>query len=267
MKPTESGFGIAAISHMSIRANPDHRSELITQILFGELFVIQNQWNDWLYIFHDATGSEGWIFNQSFVPLTKRETYDESATYSNLEIVYVTRLNDPRHPIALLPGSSLPVQPELGTTFALGQTRFIFEPPLPEKLEITAENRMEALAQIFINAPFLYGGRSLFGMDHTGLSQLVFKMYGVRIPGRLEELVKQGKAVPFAHDSRPGDLAFFENQDGEIIHSGIITQPGKIIHCYGHVREDPIDHAGIYGVSEEKYLFYLRIIKRILPEE
>lgn len=265
MKVTEARIGITAVTLIAVRSNPDHRSEQVTQMLLGEYFEILNQWGHWIYILHQATGVEGWIPDQSYRLSPENRLVDESLLYTNLETVYITPDSDNRHPIALLPGSSIPVQPELGASFKLGAQTFHFVTPLPDKLEITAENRMEALAQLFIHTPFLWGGRSLYGIDNAGLTQLVYKMYGIRVPGNLQDLVKQGQEVAFAHESQPGDIAFFENEHGEIIHSGMITQPGQIIHCHGLVREDPLDHAGIFGVSEEKYLFYLRVIKRILP--
>lgn len=267
MKPMQSSFGITAITHISVRANPDHRSELISQLLFGESFQINDQWNEWLHVRLLPTGQQGWIINYSYIAVSAPALEPgEGETFVNLQTVYVSRIDNPRHPIIILPGSTLPTKPGLGKVFKLGKIKYKFESPLPESLVINHQNKMEALALIFINAPFLWGGRSLFGIDGSGLIQLVFKMYGINVPGNLDELLKVGHPVPFAHDSHPGDLAFFENKEGEIIHSGIITQAGKIIHCLGQVREDPIDHAGIYGVEEEKYIFYLRIINRILPD-
>lgn len=265
MNPTDSTFGIAAVSIITLRTNPDHKSELLTQILFGEGFQILNTWQDWLYVRHQDTGIEGWIMNRSVIPVENEKQFPQ-IPYTNLETVFVSDNSRPRHPLAVLPGSTLPTTPELGGSFNLGTVHFQYEPPLPDKLEITEDNKMEALAQIFINAPFLYGGRSLYGIDDAGLAQLVFKMYGLQVPGDLNELVKLGKTISFAHEAEPGDIAFFENNEGDIIHSGIITQPGKIIHSHGVVREDPLDHAGVYGTTEEKYLYYLRIIKRILPD-
>ena len=265
MKPTENTFAAAGVSLLTLRANPDHKSELLTQILFGESFRIISNWQDWLFVKHSATGIEGWLFNRAVLPVGD-ESRVPDFEYTNLQTVYVRVKKDNSHPIAVLPGSSLPDPPEMGASFDIGKITFLIEPPLPEKIEINEENRMEALAQIFINAPFLHGGRSLYGIDDAGLAQLVYKMYGLWVPGDLNELVKLGKTIAFAHDAQPGDIAFFENAEGAIIHCGIITQPGKIIHCHGVVREDPLDHAGIYGIHEEDYLYYLRIIRRILPD-
>lgn len=266
MKPTSFSFGIISVTHISVRSNPDHKSELLTQLLFGETFSILNRWNDWLNIRVHPSNLEGWIPDQSYIPsATGGKAPGEGETFVNLQPILVSQESHPKYPIVVLPGSTLPIKAETGKTFKLENQTYRFESPVPEPLDITEDNRMEALSLIFINTPFLYGGRSTYGIDGTGLIQLVYKMYGIPVPWKIEDIVQVGKAIPFAHDSMPGDLAFFENKEGEIIHTGIITHPGKIIHCHGLVREDPIDHAGIYGIEEEKYLFYLRIINRILP--
>lgn len=263
----QPSFGITAVTHISVRSNPDNKSELLTQLLFGESFRILDQWNEWLHIRILPGGQQGWILNYSYIPVSSPpEEPGSGETHVNLQILYVSRVDKPRHNIIVLPGSTLPCNPQSGKEFSLGSFKFRYVSPVPEELDVNRQNKMEALALIFINAPFLWGGRSLFGIDNTGLIQLVFKMYGINVPGNLEDLLKIGHPIAFAHDSMPGDIAFFENKDGDIIHSGIVTQPGKIIHCYGHVREDSLDHAGIYGSDEEKYLFYLRIINRILPD-
>lgn len=265
MNPTETTYGVAIMTLISVRANPDHRSELLTQILFGETFEILNQWNDWLNIRTDPDNLEGWIPDLGHTRLdASRSSRHPELRVINQKTIYVKSLQLSDHPIPVLPGSSLPVEPKVGLHFHLGKSQFHFCEPLPPPLDESRHKSLDTLTRIFINVPFLWGGRSLYGLDNARLIQLVFKLYGRNVPGDLNELVKIGKAVPFAHDSQPGDIAFFENKNGDIVHSGIITQPGKIIHCYGIVREDPIDHAGIYGIQEDRYIFYLRIIKRIL---
>jgi hypothetical protein len=60
-------------------------------------------------------------------------------------------------------------------------------------------------------------------------------------------------------------LAFFENNQGRISHVGILMPEGKLIHCYGGVRIDKVDHYGIYDEARQVYSKRLRLIKRILP--
>jgi len=265
MKPIESHFGITITTSISIRVNPDHKSEMLSQILFGESFEIIQQVDDWLLINTVPINLQGWIPDHSYVPV-KLPGFKpgDQGCYVNLQMVSIAPVDYSGYSMNITPGSTLPCRPEIGRTFSLGNRNFRFTSPVPEAPAIKDNINIDALALIFIHSPYLWGGRGLFGIDNSGLIQLVFKMRGINLPGNLAELIKIGKPVSFAHDAQPGDLAFFENKEGEIIHAGIITKPCKIVHCFGSVREDSLDHAGIYGAKEEKYLFYLRVINRLL---
>lgn len=265
MKPTNRAFGITITTSISIRTNPDHKSELLSQLLFGESFTIIQKIEDWLLINTLPVNLQGWIPDHSYLPVKSPGLNPgDPGCYINLEMATISPINYSGYPISVTPGSTFPCKPEIGKDFKLGTRSYRFESPVPEAPVITDNYNMDALALIFIHSPYLWGGRCLFGIDNSGLIQLVYKMRGISLPGNLAELVQLGKSVPFAHDAQPGDLAFFENKEGEIIHAGIITKPNKIVHCYGSVREDLLDHAGIYDPREEKYLFYLRVINRLL---
>jgi len=265
MKPTNNTFGITNATSISIRTNPDHKSELVSQLLFGESFKIIQQIDNWLLINTLPIDLQGWIPDNSYIPVkTPGLNPGDPGCYINLEMTTITPIDHSPYPISITPGSTLPCKPEINKVFKIGDRRFRFESPLPEAPEINDNFNIHALALIFIHSPYLWGGRCLFGIDNAGLIQLVYKMWGISLPGCLHELVQLGKSVAFAHDAQAGDLAFFENKEGEIIHAGIITKANTIIHCFGSVREDSLDHEGIYDQRAEKYLFYLRVINRLL---
>ena len=74
----------------------------------------------------------------------------------------------------------------------------------------------------------------------------------------------QGQVLSFIEESEPGDLAFFDNEDGAITHVGIIMNDYNIIHAHGKVRIDKLDHSGIYNVDSKIHTHKLRVIKKIL---
>ena len=102
------------------------------------------------------------------------------------------------------------------------------------------------------------------GIDGPGLIQMVFKLTGISMPREAEQQVYLGEAVDFVEQSRPGDIAFFENKTGRITHCGIILPNREVLHAYGSVRIDAIDHFGIYNKKQGRYTHRLRVVKRML---
>ncbi|NTW32657.1 MAG: C40 family peptidase, partial [Bacteroidetes bacterium] len=119
-------------------------------------------------------------------------------------------------------------------------------------------------AYMYLDAPYLWGGRSPFGIDCSGFVQMVYKLIGIRLPRDASQQASQGTTINFLSEAVPGDIAFFDNEDGIIVHTGIIINNGQIIHASGRVRIDNLDHEGIFQVKTKKYTHKLRLIKRII---
>ena len=123
---------------------------------------------------------------------------------------------------------------------------------------------MEETAQFYLNAPYLWGGRTFFGIDCSGFSQLVYKHLGVKIKRDAAQQAEEGRVVDFLQEAVPGDLAFFDNEHGKVTHVGIILDDLDIIHASGRVKVDRIDEQGIFCLDSQKYTHKLRIIRRII---
>ena len=123
---------------------------------------------------------------------------------------------------------------------------------------------MQEIAQSLLNVPYQWGGRSPMGMDCSGFTQVVFKILGKKLLRDAWQQAEQGVLVNFIEEIQPGDLVFFDNEEGRIIHVGIALANHKIIHASGCVRIDNLDHHGIYNTETRKYSHNLRIIKRVL---
>ena len=116
----------------------------------------------------------------------------------------------------------------------------------------------------YLNAPYLWGGKTPFGIDCSGFTQMVYKLNGYRILRDASQQATQGEALSFIEESEPGDLAFFDNSEGHITHVGIIMPNNYIIHAHGKVRIDRLDHSGIYNEEKRQHTHKLRVIKKII---
>jgi cell wall-associated NlpC family hydrolase len=113
-----------------------------------------------------------------------------------------------------------------------------------------------------LNSTYLWGGRSVFGIDCSGFTQSVFKFLNVHLLRDAQQQATQGELVAFLQQAHCGDLAFFDDGEGHIIHVGILLNAHEIIHAAGKVRIDKIDNQGIIEADTGQRTQRLRIIKR-----
>jgi hypothetical protein len=234
-------FGICNLSVIPLRAEPSDKSEMVSQILFGETFEIFEKNKQWLRIHTHADDYGGWIDEKQIRILSANDLrHTQQPPFTCLLDLTSTAFGKTGSVLVLI-GSSL---------------------PLYESRKLT--NRIPWHAIKFSNTPYLWGGRSLFGMDCSGFTNVVFKLAGIKLRRDSWQQSEQGMLVNFIDQSRAGDLAFFHNEEGKIIHVGIILEGRKIIHASGKVRIDTIDHYGIYNEEQKRYTHQLRLIKRIM---
>lgn len=256
-------FGICELSLVPVRNEPSDDSEMTTQLLFGDLFQVTHKHKQWLHIRQEFDNYEGWIDEKQCSPL-KEQTYRtliNLPTSVCLDYVNYLSSSDNTFLIPVLIGSSLPGL--VKETFYIGDTIYTYEgeillPDTSPKHESILENAM-----VFRNSPYMWGGKSPFGIDCSGFTQIVYKTSGLRLLRDTSQQVTQGENVHLLSEASPGDLAFFDNEDGKITHVGILISRDRIIHASGKVRIDNIDHQGIYNQDLQKYTHNLRLIKTL----
>lgn len=252
-------YGICTLSIVPVRKEPSHKSELVTQLLFGETYEVVSAEGNWRRVSCSYDGYEGWIDENQHHPLADKDyaAYRESIKGVALELSSSASSN--LHSLPVTAGCTLPNFD--GMNFKIGREKFIYNgqaviPETPNKSII------ERVALRYLNAPYLWGGRSPFGIDCSGYTQIVFKFCGVAIKRDAYQQAELGSAVDFVEESQTGDLAFFANAENRITHVGIVLKDQRIIHAAGKVRIDKLDHFGIYNAETKKYTHQLKLIKR-----
>jgi hypothetical protein len=241
-----------------LRSGPSHKSEMLSQVLFGEKYIIIDQSVKWLKIktlFDDYTG---WI---DMDHLQHSESEDDKQ--GNVLLKPLLCYKPDKTKIVLEPGCEIYDPDFQKKTFLAGNTVYTSSPELNVTF-VTNSDSLTDTALKFINSPYIWGGRIPSGIDCSGLTQLVYKMHGIKIPRDSWQQAGIGEPVSFINDSKPGDLAFFDNEKGNISHVGMIFSGGLIIHASGRVRIDSIDHQGIFKQEIGGYSHRLRMIKRIM---
>jgi len=247
-------YGICNLSIVPLRAAPSDPSEMVSQVLYGEHFKVLEKRKKWSKIRLDFDGYEGWIDNLQYLSITEKEY----THFSSLPLCLAGDLID------FVTGDKNQLLPiPLGATLSA----LDFLKQRYEGHKITEKQPKEVLietAHMYLNAPYLWGGKTSFGIDCSGFTQMVYKLNGYKLLRDASQQATQGVPLSFIEESEPGDLAFFDNEEGSIIHVGIMMKDNYIIHAHGKVRIDRIDHTGIYNAERRTHTHNLRVIKRIV---
>ncbi len=253
--------GICLLSMIPVMENASDKSQMVNQLLFGDRVQLVDMFDRWMMIENEEDGSEGWVDSQQIFTLQADSPLMEKPLNDFYLADAVTIARHKGKPVYLTLGSRLPAWN--GQQMNVDGNIFTFD--TPPKLYTGKKNaaQLAEIAKQFLGSPWFLGGRSIFGMDCSGFTQIVFKIAGIKLPRSSSNQALQGETVNFIHESRKGDLAFFEDDEGKIVHVGILLGESKIIHAYGRVQIDTIDHEGIYNETLRKYTHKLRIIKRM----
>lgn len=248
-------YGICTISIAPLRREAHDASEMVSQVLYGEYFKIIESRAKWSKIRMAHDSYEGWIDNKQFTEIDSEQYHaldKGKAIYQTDLIAYATHHNNTL---------SILTMGALLSSASLLQDQVV----LPVKETENTRSIIIKNALCLLNSPYLWGGRSPLGIDCSGFTQLVYRLANVKLERDASQQATQGEVLSFIEEAENGDLAFFDNNEGKIIHVGIIINDNYIIHAHGKVRIDMMDQSGIFNLESKKHTHKLRVIKKIIP--
>lgn len=243
--------------YIPMRSAPSHRAEMVSQLVFGERYNVEEIAGTWFKIKTLFDGYTGWIDGEHLqqIPVTQKG--------GGFPVNRALRCYKADGTKLVVEAGSEIYSPDFGArTFMLGNEVFSASESFSEKDIHTDESKADT-AMRFINSPYIWGGRVPSGIDCSGFTQLVYKLHGISLPRDSAGQIAVGDDVSFIDDTQPGDLVFFDNESGRITHTGIILARGLAIHASGRVRIDRIDHTGLFREDLKRYTHRLRAIRRI----
>ncbi len=256
-------YGINLNSVIPLRAEPDDRSEMVSQLLLGERFICEERQNGFCKISNQMDHYSGWVDDKTIIPVTHEEYQNLAQQPTYYVVVPLAEAFDltGKCVIRIPGGSRLPNCDSIGR-FGLRDRKFQVHRDfiLPES-EISYEGLL-LTAAAFINSPYMWGGKTVMGIDCSGFTQIVFGLHGVKLPRDSKDQATMGESVSL-EDIKPGDLVFFENKAGKVVHVGISLEKQRIIHASGRVKIDLLDEQGIYSEEYQRYTHKLHSIRRI----
>ncbi|MFN2394412.1 MAG: NlpC/P60 family protein [Bacteroidales bacterium] len=254
--------GICLISVAPLRLSANDNSEMVSQVLFGEIMEIIETKPKWLYVrlLHD--NYLGWISQGQVTSLSHDDflNLDKAAKWVNTDLVQVLE-NKSENASFLISGGSTFYDCEGGSFNLLGD-EYLYHGNMNPIKEFDRDLLVNS-AMMFLHCPYLWGGKSALGIDCSGLTQVVYKIAGKSILRDASQQATQGEMINLIHEALPGDLLFFDNEEEIINHVGILLDSEHILHAHQKVRIDKIDHQGIFNTDIKKYSHKLRLIKRM----
>ena len=251
-------YAVVAVPAAPVRRKARHQREMVNQLLFGEsVKVLKAKGDLWVKVRSLHDDYEGWMTN------TLLQEANELQVKANCEYVttnFLSTIFMNEKKIHIPFGSSLP-------GFADGQGKlnelnYNFSGNYIRRAEVQPNpDNVQRFTELWLNAPYMWGGRTIFGVDCSGFVQVNYKMMGIDLPRDAWQQAQQGRTVKKLKEVVCGDLAFFDDKE-EIVHVGILLNSEQIIHASGKVRIDTMDKKGIINTDTGKRTHFLRSIQR-----
>lgn len=236
---------------------------MVSQLLFGECYTIIDEKDDWLQIITLYDNYTGWIDRKLHTEITESSfSHLQEQPPPVLDSLMMSIEHRGHPPRLILAGSSLPGYSKRKHSLEVDNYFFNIRWTFGD-FNTSGLSTLPKTAGSFINTPYLWGGRSIFGCDCSGFVQTLYKLHGISLRRDSSQQYEQGERIASLSDARLGDLAFFADENDRVYHEGMILSPHEIIHSSGYVHRDGLDEQGIFNLITGNYTHKLFAIKRV----
>ena len=256
-------YGVCRLSLVSVRKEADHRSQQVNQLLFGEHYEVLGQSTDgaWLQIRLHMDESDGWLDQRQHHSIPK-EYFDQiNASDYRITTDLTSGILYKKNPITILLGSVVPIS---NSELFRMEEQFAFSGESKSLGQKRDTEFLRSVALKYLNAPYLSGGKSPFGIDETGLTQMAYRLAGYTIARDVAGQAQSGKVVADAKDARAGDLVVGPGAQGSDLHCGILLKDQKVLHVRGNVRIDNFEDGVVLDFESHLPLFSVLHFRRIV---
>lgn len=257
-------YGVCRLALVAVKKEPSDLTEQVTQLLFGDHYEVLNRSKDekWVYIKIVADQCEGWIDIKQHHAIAK-EYFDQ---INLLDFKITTEVTSwilyKKNPLSIVMGSIVPIS---SSELFKMEEQFAFNGESKSAGQRRDFEFIRSIALRYLHAPFLWGGKSPFGIDAPALVQMIYKIAGYALPRHAIQQAQHGKSVDSLVEAKPGDVAFFQDNDQRIFHTGIIIDEERILHADGRVRIDHLMDEGIQHTDSKIITHSLACIRHLLP--
>ena len=256
-------YGVCRLAVVSVRRESGEGAEQVTQLLFGDHYEVLSQSKDkkWFRIRIAYDQYEGWLDVKQHHSISK--DYFDQINLADFKITteITSWILYKKNPLSIVMGSIVPIS--ASELFKI-EEQFAFNGESKSLGQRRDFDYLKSIALRYMHSPYQWGGKSPFGLDASGFTQMVFKITGYTLQREVSQQMQQGKMVKGFSEAKPGDLAFFQDQDGKNIHVGIVLEDDKIIHSSGRVRIDHFTEEGILNSESRIFTHSFRLLRRVL---
>lgn len=224
-------------------AKPTDQSAVVSQAIYGSNVTLLTAQGEWSRV-ETADHYKGWISSHHLRLIQTGDGYATTGKIVQVQSLFANLYHETditlHKPVLTVPFETRMEVLEEGTGKNAGwiqlrlpdkrsawiQSGDVIADPKPLTIPETIE-----LAKRFLGLPYLWGGRSSFGFDCSGFTQMLVRARGINMPRDADQQAAWNGLGPMDRkDLQPGDLLFFGDSPNNITHTGMFIGDGQFIH-------------------------------------